>query len=343
MKIKDWLMELSPTAGISGLTGALDTAQRELSRFAAVTRENGSLIGRIKGESDYTILFDAHIDEIGMLVTAVEEGGFVRAAKAGGIDFRTLAAQPVTIWGKKPVPGLFASTPPHLQKDGESEVSDISARLIDTGLSAAEAGALISPGDRITFRQEPAMLLGDAFTGKSLDNRAGVAALLETARLLSAQKKLPCGVTFLFSDQEELGCRGAETAAFALQPDEAVAVDVSFGDSPGLPAHKTGKLGGGGMIGISPTLSRAVTQRLTALAKEQDIPNQPEVMGGATSTNADVIALTGAGIPCGLLSIPLRSMHTTAEVIRLCDVDSAARLLTAYALSGGLKGGSVKC
>lgn len=343
MEIKDWLMELSAAAGVSGLTGALDAAQRELSRFAEVSREDGSLIGRIKGESDSVILFDAHIDEIGMIVTSVEEGGFIRAAKAGGIDFRTLAAQPVTIWGKRPVPGLFASTPPHLHKDGDTDVPDISARLIDTGLSAAETGALISPGDRITFRQEPAMLLGDHITGKSLDNRAGVAALLQTARLLSSEKKLPCDVVFLLSDQEELGCRGAETAAFSCRPDEAVAVDVSFGDSPDLPAHKTGKLGGGGMIGISPVLSGAVTRRLEELAREKDIPSQPEVMGGATSTNADVITLTGAGIPCGLLSIPLRSMHTTAEVVRLCDVQSVARLLAAYALSGGLKGGAAIC
>ena len=343
MEIKDWLMELSAAAGVSGLTGALDVAQRELSRFAQVRREDGSLIGSMKGETDYTIMFDAHIDEIGMIVTTVEEGGFVRAAKAGGIDFRTLAAQPVTIWGKKPVHGLFASTPPHLQKDGAGDVPDISARLIDTGLSAAEAGALISPGDRITFRQEPAMLLDDYLTGKSLDNRAGVTCLLQIARLLSAEKTLPCNVVFLLSDQEELGCRGAETAAFAQRPDEAVAVDVSFGDSPSVPAHKTGKLGEGGMIGISPVLSAAITGRLTELAREQGIPHQPEVMGGETSTNADVIALTGAGIPCGLLSIPLRSMHTTAEVIRLCDVDSAARLLAAYALAGGMKGGASVC
>ena len=343
MESKDWLLELSAAAGVSGLEGSLNAAERAFSPFTQVRRENGSLICEMKREHDYTILFDAHIDEIGMIVTSVEEDGFVKAAKCGGIDARTLAAQPVVIWGKKPVDGLFASTPPHLKGEGGDEVPDIGERVIDTGLSGAEAKALIAPGDRITFCHEPAALLNGAVTGKSLDNRAGVAALLVAAEILSKEKNLPCNVCFLLSDQEELGCRGAETAAFGLRPDEAVAVDVSFGDSPGVPAHKTGKLGGGGMIGISPVLSGAVTRKLEALAEAGAIPSQPEVMGGETSTNADVITLTGAGIPCGLVSVPLRSMHTTAEVVRMEDVESVGRLLAAYALSGGLKGGEAAC
>ena len=343
MEIKEWLMELSAAAGVSGLTGALDMAERLFAPFCPMVRESGSLIGKLQGASDYTILFDAHIDEIGMIVTGLEEGGFVRVSKAGGVDVRTLAAQPVTIWGREPVEGLFASTPPHLQTAGENKVPDIAQQLVDTGLSAERAAALIRPGDRVTFRQEPAALLNDYVTGKSLDNRAGVAALLEAARILSSEKVLPCSVTFLLSDQEELGCRGAQTAAFAQRPDEAVAVDVSFGDSPSVPAHKTGKLGGGGMIGISPVPSGPVTEKLTRLAEKSGRPWQPEVMGGETSTNADVIALSGAGTPCGLVSIPLRSMHTTAEVIRLCDVENVGRLLADYALAGGLKGDDGAC
>lgn len=343
MQIKDWLMRLSPAPGVSGLTGALDAAQEILSAYAQTRREDGSLTGFMKGRTDRTVLLDAHIDEIGMIVTSVEEGGFVRVAKVGGIDIRTLAAQPVTIWGRRPVEGIFASTPPHLRKEADEGAPDIAERVIDTGLSGEEARALISPGDRVTFLQEPATLLDGGFTGKSLDDRAGVAALLTAAHILSEKGEPPCNVVFLLSDQEELGCRGAKTAAFALRPDEAVAVDVSFGDSPGVPAHKTGRLGAGGMIGISPVLSAAVTRRLQTLARAEGIPCQPEVMGGETSTNADVIALTGAGVPCGLVSIPLRSMHTAAEVIRLSDVEAVGRLLAAYVAAGGLKGGEGVC
>lgn len=342
MEIKELLNQLSSAAGVSGLTGALDAAEAALSPYARIRRENGSLVGMLPGESDYTILLDAHIDEIGMIVTHVEDNGFVRVAKAGGVDIRTLAAQPVTIWGRRPVEGLFASTPPHLQKDDAAGTPDITERVIDTGLSGDEAGALISPGDRVTFLQRPAELLSGGFTGKSLDNRAGVAALLWAAARL-AGGRLPCCVAFLFSDQEELGCRGAQTAAFSMRPDEAVVVDVSFGDSPGVPAHKTGRLGQGGMLGISPVLSAPVTQALESMAAKEQIPIQPEVMGGETSTNADVIALTASGVPCGLVSIPLRSMHTTAEVIRLSDVEAVGNLLAAYVRAGGLKGGAEKC
>ena len=130
MEIKEWLMELSAAAGVSGLTGALDMAERLFAPFCPMVRESGSLIGKLQGASDYTILFDAHIDEIGMIVTGLEEGGFVRVSKAGGVDVRTLAAQPVTIWGREPVEGLFASTPPHLQTAGENKVPDIAQQLV---------------------------------------------------------------------------------------------------------------------------------------------------------------------------------------------------------------------
>lgn len=337
MNLQEILFALSEASGMGGLSGALDIAEREFSRYARVTTiGSGSLLAELPGENDYRILLDAHIDEIGMMVTSVDDDGFVRVAAAGGIDVRTLAAQPVTVWGTEPVPGVFCSTPPHLKKSSEDTVPELSELAVDTGLPGGRAKKLVAPGSRVTFSQNPAALQNGLVTGKSLDNRAGVAALLQTARDLYEAGSLPCTVTFLLSDQEELGCRGAKTAAFGLNPDEAVAVDVSFGNSPDVPSHKTGKLGGGAMLGISPVLSPFVTDRLQRLAHEEEIPVQPEVMGGATSTNADVISLTKSGVPCGLLSIPLRNMHTTVEVIQLEDIRSVSRLLTAYARSGGL-------
>ena len=329
---KKLLKELSAAHGMGGLTGALEVIERALPAACTVQRQGASLIATLQGEGERTILFDAHADEIGFVVTGVLDGGFVKVAKAGGIDLRTLPAAEVVVHGKRDLPGVFATLPPHLKK-GEDNLPDLADMVIDTGVE--EVCSLVSPGDRVTFRRRPAELQNGCLTGKSLDDRAGCAALLHAAALL-AEEKLPCTVQFLFSDQEELGCLGAQTAAFALSPDEAVEVDVSFGDGPDLPPEKTGRLFAGPMIGVSPVLSAAVTRRLRLTAADAGIAYQLEAMGGRTSTNADVIALSKSGVPCGLCSIPLRNMHTAAEVVALSDVEAVGRLLAAYAKGGGI-------
>jgi putative aminopeptidase FrvX len=327
---RELLKQLSAAHGMGGLTGALEVIERALPPACMVERRGASLVATLKGEGGRTILFDAHADEIGFVVTGVQ-GGFVRVAGAGGIDLRTLPAAEVVVHGKEELPGVFSTLPPHLKK-GEDNLPDLADMVIDTGLEKLEE--LVSPGDRVTFRRRPAELQNGCLTGKSLDNRAGCAALLHAAALL-AEETLACTVQFLFSDQEELGCLGAQTAAFALSPDEAVAVDVSFGDGPDLPPEKTGRLFAGPMIGVSPVLSAAVTRGLKRAAADAGIPVQLEAMGGKTSTNADVIALSKSGVPCGLCSIPLRNMHTAAEVVALSDVEAVGRLLAVYAKGGG--------
>ncbi len=333
---KTLLFSLSEAVGIGGQSAASDLAAEVLSPYAAVSRGPGlTVVGRMKGRSDHTILLDAHLDEIGMVVTAVGENGFLKVAAAGGLDLRTLPARPVTVWGRRPVPAVFCSTPPHLAK-GEESFDDIAKLSIDTGLGPA-ASQLVSPGDFVTFRQAPAELSGGRVTGKAFDDRASCACLIEVAKRLSEAEALPCNVILLLSDQEELGLRGAKTAGFRLRPDEAIAVDVSFGDGPGVAPHQCGKLGSGAMIGLSPTLDQGITNRLRQLASAKQIPFQPEAIGGATSTNADAISLAGEGVPCGLISIPLRNMHTPVEVIDLADCKSVCDLLAAYVLSGGNK------
>lgn len=309
---------------------AIDTAKAALDGIAECEIKDGSLVAVMAGESAYTIMLDAHIDEIGFIVTSVD-GGFVKVAKVGGIDIRTLPASEVIIHGKRDVIGVFATLPPHLKK-GEDDLPELGDMVIDTGYDSLEG--IVSAGDRVTFRREPRELFDGRLTGKSLDDRAGVAALIATAHKLKG-KKLPCNVKFLFSDQEELGCLGAKTAAFTLSPDEAVAVDVSFGDGPDIAADKCGKLGKGPMIGVSPVLSADITDELKKIAIQKNIPYQIEVMGGKTSTNADVITLTKSGIPTALVSIPLRNMHTAAEVASTDDIEALALLLAEYVMKGG--------
>lgn len=328
------LFSLSEAVGIGHQSAAAELAAEALAPYAEISRGPGlTVVGRIKGQSDYTILLDAHLDEIGMVVTAVDENGFLKVGAAGGLDLRTLPARPVTVWGRRPVPAVFCSTPPHLAKGNES-FDDIGKLPVDTGLGPV-AREVVAPGDFVTFRQTPAELTAGRVTGKAFDDRASCACLIEVARRLSEAGPLPCSVVILLSDQEELGLRGAKTAGFRLQPDEAIAVDVSFGDGPGVAPHQCGKLGSGAMLGISPVLSPAITEKLRQTALKQGIPFQPEAVGGATSTNADALSLAGEGVPCGLLSIPLRNMHTPVEVVDRSDCESVCALLTAYVLSGG--------
>ena len=201
---------------------------------------------------------------------------------------------------------------------------------VDVGLSGEEAARLVHPGDSVTIPAPVIPLLHNRVTGAALDDRAGCAVLVRCAQLL-AGKKLPQKVTLLFSSREEVGSQGAETAAFSLRPDRCIAVDVTFASQPGVSEKESGELGAGPMVGIAPVLSRQMARQLLALSQREGIPVQTEVMNGPTGTTADRIMTTGGGVPCCLLSIPQRSMHTPGEVCDLRDMESAARLLAAYA------------
>ena len=162
---KKLLKELSAAHGMGGLTGALEVIERALPAACTVQRQGASLIATLQGEGERTILFDAHADEIGFVVTGVLDGGFVKVAKAGGIDLRTLPAAEVVVHGKRDLPGVFATLPPHLKK-GEDNLPDLADMVIDTGVE--EVCSLVSPGDRVTFRRRPAELQNGCLTGKSL-------------------------------------------------------------------------------------------------------------------------------------------------------------------------------
>ena len=334
MNVKNDLFLLSAADGIGCVDDASSLAFEALGKYCNVKHlDNLSVIGEIKGKSDYTLLLDAHIDEVGFIVTHVSESGFLTVQKCGGIDLRHLPAKVVTVHGKEKITGVFASIPPHLSK-GEELPDNITEYKIDTMLGA-KAKELINVGDFVTYKATPDEMLGTTVTGKAFDDRAGCAVLLELARRLSG-KELPITVKFLFSDAEELGLRGAGTAAFEFTPDEAVAIDVSFGNGPDISPFECGVLGEGAMIGISPVLNRTVTNALIKAAEETGVKFQREVMGGRTSTNADVISVTKSGIKSGLISVPLRNMHTDCEVLDLNDLISVCDILEKYIMSGGV-------
>jgi len=331
-ELKSILFELSAADGAAYVNNAAKTAERMLGAFADVERNGNTVIGKMVGESDYTIMLDAHIDEVSFVVTDVDDEGFITAQKAGGVDLRILPAQIVTVQGKEDIPAVFCSTPPHLSS-GDTEYNDISKIKLDTMLGE-KSKDIVSLGDVVTWRNKPIELVSNRVTGKAFDDRAAVACLLFLAKRLSG-KKLPMNVVFAFSDQEELGMRGARTASYTVTPDEAIALDVSFATAPDVSATEGGELSKGAMIGISPILDKFLTEKLIAVAKENNIPFQSEVMGGNTGTNADVISVNKSGVKTGLISIPLRNMHTPVEVIDLDDMVSVCDILEKYILSGG--------
>ncbi len=319
MDLKVVLKELCDA---EGSLSALEISEKYLKEFCETKRHGNSLVASF-GEGE-TVLLEAHIDEIGLIVTDVKNG-FLKVAPVGGVDARMLPGMRVKIHGKETVFGVACSTPPHLKKDGD-ETPSFDNVYIDIGLSE-KAEEIISEGDRITFIGDFCCLQGSHVTARSIDDRAGVVAVLFAAEMLY-KEKVSKKVTVLLSDQEETGGAGAKTATFSLDPIYAVAVDVSFGNQPGV--SECGILGDGAMIGVSPLLSNEVTEKLKAVAKNNGIKYQLEVMGGRTSTDADHIALSKTGVKTGLLSIPLRNMHTPVEVVDLEDIKSVARILAGF-------------
>ncbi len=334
MEIKDLLFKLSSLDGIGNITDAQTEVSNILSKYCETQETpDHSVVGFLKGKSDYTIMLDAHIDQVGFVVTNVDDNGFLTVATAGGIDIRALPSPTVTVHGKEKIKAVFCATPPHLSQ-GEKEYTDIADIKLDTALGE-KAKDIVSVGDYVTFTTEPFELNDNLVCGRSFDDRAGAVCLLETARRLS-KVELPVNVAFCFSTAEELGCRGARTATFKLDPNEAVAIDVTFGDGPDISGDESCKLGGGAAIGISPALDKALSQKLTTVAKENNIPYVLEIMGERTGTNADVIGITRNGVKAVTLSVPLRNMHSDVEILHTSDITAVCDLLEKYILSGGV-------
>ena len=335
-RIREDLSLLCTTAGVAGMKDIATVASDLLRPLVdEVTIDAmGNVLGlrRCAVKDAPTIMLEAHLDEIGFVVTRVDDSGFVYVAAAGGIDGRVLTAQEVLVYGDEVYQGVFCSTPPHLSgKDGE--LPSLDKRGIDVGLSAEEAKKCISLGSRVTFAPAWRNINENAVSSKALDDRAGMAAILHCLR--KVDDACPVNVAVAFCVQEELGCRGSDPATRFIQPDQAIAVDVSFATTPDADPHHCGKLSKGVMIGISPILDSAMSDCLIELAKTAEIPYQYEVMGGRTGTDADHISGCLFGVPTALLSIPQRYMHTPVEVVDLRDVAAVGDLMAAYVNRGG--------
>ncbi len=342
MDLHTMLLTMAGKKGPSGFEESVaKTAQRLLEPYVDETWFDrlGSLVGvrRCGKKGAKKILLDAHLDEIGLMVTGIEEG-FLRFTEIGGVDQRMLPDREVTVLCDPPLMGVIACLPPHVQSAKDSDKAmEMEDLYIDVGLSQEEAERRIPIGTPVTYRCG-CFFMGDGrVCGKSMDDRACFVSLVLCAKLLKG-KDLDCDVYFIGSSREEVNGVGAECAAFAIAPDACVAVDVTHGDSPDAPKEKTYQLGGGPVIGLGPNCVRTLSQALEESARRQNIPYQQEVMTGHTGTNAWGVQVRREGIATAVLSLPLRYMHTPVEVLDTEDLKRLAQVLSGFVGQIGKEG-----
>jgi len=290
----------------------------------------GNVIGvkRCGRENAKKLLFDAHIDEIGLIITGVEEG-FLRFSRLGGLDARVIPAAGVMINTEPPLFGVVSVLPPHILKKEDTEKNfKIEDLYIDIGLSQEEATRLVTPGTHGVLASGVGILRDNLIYGKAIDDRAGFVAILRALELLK-DTKLDVDLYVMASVQEEVGVRGATTGAFAIAPDYCVIIDVDHAKTPDAkPTEANTALGDGVIITRGPNMNPALTGKMLDLAKEKDIKFQIGVIpGGSSGTNARAIQISGEGVATALLGLPMRYMHSVNEVASLDDIESTAQLL----------------
>ncbi len=307
--------------------------------FADVTADTlGTTFARVPGASDgaATLALVGHIDEIGVTITNIEENGLLSFTTVGGIAAETLLGQRIELLGcDGRLPGAISRKrlPPEQIRDRpRPELTDLH---IDIGATSREdAEKLVRVGDVGVWNGAPVELPNGRLMSRSLDNRLGAYVALEAARRVSESGGAQVDVVAVAAVQEEIGLYGARAAAFGLDPQVALAIDVTPStDYPGGDPKRVGRIdvGKGAMIARGPTLNKRVVELLAEAADAEKIPHAFEVYTRTTSTDADELHLTRAGIPTGLISVPTRYVHTPNELCALEDVESTVRLVAAFA------------
>jgi putative aminopeptidase FrvX len=307
--------------------------------FAAVTTDAmGTPAARVDGIEDGPLLaIVGHIDEIALLVSHVTDDGFLRVVASGGWDPQILVGQRVKVLtAGGPLPGVVGRKPTHLLRDEERKKAvELKQLHVDVGArDADEARGLVRVGDPLVVAADPVELPNGRLTSRSLDNRLGAYVALEVARRVADAGGAAGPVVAVAAVQEEIGALGAGPAAFALRPDLAIVVDVTHAtDAPGVEPDEIGShpLGSGPAITRGAIPHPRIFELLREVAEAEAIGYTVEPAGRHTFTDADVIHLSRAGVPTGVVSIPLRYMHSPVELVELGDVEAVVRLLTAFA------------
>ncbi|KUK99944.1 MAG: Cellulase, partial [Methanoculleus marisnigri] len=334
--VKELLRKLSDAHGVSGCEGSIrDIIRAEVAGSVDEIREDsmGNLIAVKRGD-DFSIMLAAHMDEIGLMVQYIDEKGFIRVVPIGGWFGPVLYTQRVILHGKNgPVMGVLGAKPPHMLKEEERKKEiKIEDMFVDVGAASEdEVKSLgIEIGTPITIDREFTDLAGNRVTGKALDNRVGVAMLIRALQRMES----PHTVYAVFTVQEEVGLKGAKVSAYSLNPDCAIATDVTIpGDHPGIEKKDASvEMGRGPVVSIVNASGRGLISdpRMVAWLREtaerKKIPCQVEV-GTGGNTDATIIHLERGGIPSVPLSIAARYIHSPVEVVDIGDIEAAINLL----------------
>jgi len=331
---KEFLFELCESTGVAGFefqetAGLVAKAFKQYCDDVRVDTL-GNVIGHKKGDGKHSVLFAAHMDEIGLMVSGYEKGGFLRFTTVGGYDQRSLVAQEVLVHGKQTVYGVIGVKPPHLTTAEEAKKAHkIEDMGIDTGLCDDELKKLVRIGDVVTIKRKMVELKNGSVAGKAIDDRAGVAIMLECMQMLK-DVNIGVDVYFVASVQEEVGCKGALVATYDIRPDIAIALDVCHGLSPDVAEPKGNKMGAGPVVSRGPNIHPKVFASLKQTAKDHLIPHQIGVEPGMSGTDAYAMQISAEGTATGVISFPLKYMHTSVEVLKMKDVTLTAKLIANY-------------
>ncbi len=293
----------------------------------------GSLVG-IKRATDpldppRRIMLAAHMDEIGMMVRDVVDG-FIYVHRISGVDNRVMLAQTVLVHGRRPLPGIVATIPPHLTRGSQrSKYPSFDELVIDVGLPAEEVASLVRIGDLITVDVPMIDLQGGRVAAKAMDDRACVAAVTACLHHLKGMRHR-WDVYATATAQEETGLYGARTAAYHIRPDVAIALDVTFAAQPGVDGDSASEIGGGPGIGIGPNFHPGLNKKIKEVAERNEIRLQDDIIPGGSGTDAWAIQVALEGVPTALLEVPIRNMHSPVETLDLKDIERTGRVMALF-------------
>lgn len=311
--------------------------RRYMEQYAGrvTTDMHGNCIAELHGDRPTRILLAGHVDELGFIVSYISDEGYIHFKTIGGFDLNIIPGRRIRIHTRHgPVPGVTGKKAIHVMTEEDRKKKlEIQDLWIDIGAKdKQEAASLVRVGDPVTYAESFEMIRGQVAASRGFDDKAGSFAVGEVLRLL-AGKTFDAAVFAVSTVQEEVGLRGAHTSAYGIDPKIGVAVDVCHAtDHPDMDRKRVGdiRLGGGPVIARGANINPVVERLLVDAAEAEGIPYQLEAAPGGTGTDANAIQLTRAGVATGLVSIPLRYMHTAAEIISLEDLANVSRLLAAF-------------
>jgi len=334
-ELKSFLKDLLSLPGLSGNEGPV--RERIAQEWRPLVDELdvskvGSLHGLCRGhgpEPRPRILLAGHMDAVGMMVTGIVDG-FLRITEVGGLDPRILPGQPVTVHGRRDLPGLVVMLPDRLLPPERSgNPAKLEELLVDTGLLPNEVNRLVRPGDLVSYAQPPIELSGDIVSGHTQDNRASVTAITACLQELQHMEHA-WDVWAVATTQEEETFAGAYTSPWEIRPDIAIAIDVTFAKGPGSTDYRTFEMNKGPTLGWGPNAHPAIHKALRDVAEQLDILFQFETMPRHSGTDAFALQVVAEGIPTMVIGIPLRYMHTPVESVTFKDIERTGHLLAEF-------------